>query len=144
MKTIPPVSSFMTPIPHCIEASESLSAVCDVMSRNGIRHLPVMLQGKLIGIVSERAVRVISTLPGGEIITAGNVMASDPYTVAPETPLDEVVLAMSERRIGSALVVGERGKVLGIFTAIDALRVLAETLRRVEAGTSLEQATDVP
>ena len=54
-------------------------------------------------------------------------MTQTPYTVAPETPLDEVVLKMAEHKYGCA-VIAQNEKVVGIFTTVDACRAFAEML----------------
>ena len=54
-------------------------------------------------------------------------MVPDPYEVTPEAPLAEVVATLLERRIGSAIVIDE-GRVVGVFTTVDALRALAESV----------------
>lgn len=56
-------------------------------------------------------------------------MIPAPHSVAPETPLDEVVTTMPGQRYGSAFVV-ERGHVIGVFTSTDAIDALEELLRR--------------
>jgi acetoin utilization protein AcuB len=55
------------------------------------------------------------------------VMTTSVYAVAPETLLAEVVATMSEKKYGSAVVM-QNGKVVGIFTTVDACRALAELL----------------
>jgi acetoin utilization protein AcuB len=57
-------------------------------------------------------------------------MTPDPYTVKPATPLDAVVTEMSEHKLGCAIVIQDNGKVVGIFTAVDGLRVLSEVLQQ--------------
>lgn len=52
-------------------------------------------------------------------------MAKDPYFALPSTPLAEVADEMAKRRIGAAVVI-DSGNVVGVFTAVDALRALAE------------------
>jgi acetoin utilization protein AcuB len=54
-------------------------------------------------------------------------MIDDPYQVAPETPINEVANTMAKERLGSAVVV-KNGRVVGIFTTVDACRCLAEVL----------------
>jgi acetoin utilization protein AcuB len=51
--------------------------------------------------------------------------------VTPEAPLAEVVATLLERRIGSAIVIDE-GRVVGVFTMVDALRALSDLLKRPE------------
>jgi acetoin utilization protein AcuB len=56
-------------------------------------------------------------------------MSQEPYTVPPEAPLGDVVRTMATERYGAALVV-DHGKVVGIFTAIDAMRLLADVFEK--------------
>lgn len=55
-------------------------------------------------------------------------MTREPYVVAPDTALDDVVRAMASRKFGSA-VVADHGKVVGIFTTVDACAAFAELLQ---------------
>ena len=60
-------------------------------------------------------------------VTVEEAMTEQPYTVAPEMPLDEVVSTMAEKKYGSAVIV-QNHKVVGIFTTVDACQALAELL----------------
>ena len=55
--------------------------------------------------------------------TVGDVMTRGLLELAEETPLVEAAAAMTERRVGSALVV-ERGRLIGIVTERDVLRAV--------------------
>ena len=61
-------------------------------------------------------------------MTVDEVMTIDPFTVVPEAPLDQVVAKMAEHKYGCAVVSQQNGKIVGIFTANDGLRVLGEQL----------------
>jgi signal-transduction protein with cAMP-binding, CBS, and nucleotidyltransferase domain len=54
-------------------------------------------------------------------------MVTNPYIVAFNTPLNEVVAQMAMRRIGSVIVT-RRGKLAGILSAMDVCRIFAEYL----------------
>ena len=110
---MPPVGAAMTPFPYFVEESDPVEVVERLMAEHSIRHVPVLRDGRVVGIVSARAPRVV---------------VPDPYVVEILTPLDEVVATMSKRRIGSAVVV-KRGKLAGILSVTDVCRVLAEVLR---------------
>jgi CBS domain-containing protein len=56
-------------------------------------------------------------------------MTERPFIVTGDTPLDEVVTIMGEKKYGSVIVMGRDG-VEGIFTAVDACRVLADVLQQ--------------
>src|SRR6185369_17259753 len=101
----------------------------ELMRAHHIRHLPVLHGGKLIGLVSERDLHLVETLKDTdpERIPVEEAMTQDVYTVAPKTPLREVVREMAGRKLGSAVVV-EGTKVIGVFTTVDALEMLGEVL----------------
>jgi acetoin utilization protein AcuB len=101
------------------------------MDEHSIRHLPVQENGKVIGIVSERDLhhRVKRETPEAEknTIQARHIMIPNPYVVPFRAPLNEVVLEMAKRRIGS-VIVQRQGKLAGILSAIDVCRILGEYL----------------
>ena len=53
-------------------------------------------------------------------------MSTLPYVVEPDTPLVDVLKNLLEQRLGSAVVTNESGKVVGIFTASDAIKLLID------------------
>ena len=119
----------MTKTPHLIGDEQSLATAHDLMHRHGIRHLPVLHGGKLTGVVSIRDLHLVETLRDVDPATVRveEAMTQDVYAVSPKTPLKEVVKEMAERKLGSAVVV-EGSAVVGMFTTVDALDVLAELL----------------
>jgi acetoin utilization protein AcuB len=130
MKAIPLVKKHMTPIPHSIGADQTLATARDFMKAHGIRHLPVLSSGKLVGILTDRDIKMAMGFQGvNPVVTRVEEIAlEDPYVVGPETKLDEVAAGMAEKKIGSALIV-DHGHLVGIFTAQDALKALSELLR---------------
>ena len=121
----------MTPLPHTVGRDQTLASAHHIMNEHRIRHLPVLAGGHLVGIVSDRDLKFIEALKDvdPERVTIEEAMSQEPYTVPPETPLGDVVRTMATERYGAALVV-EHGKVVGIFTAIDALRLLADVFEK--------------
>jgi len=124
---MPAVRAAMTPFPHSVDVHRPVSEAARMMAEHDIRHLPVTDQGVPIGVVTERAVRFATAgsaqaaaRPVGDIVV-------DAYVVESSVPLDEVAAEMARRHIDSALVV-KRGRLAGIFTAIDACRYLGELL----------------
>jgi acetoin utilization protein AcuB len=78
-------------------------------------------------VVSERDLHLVETLKDTDPRTTPveEAMSPDPLTVRPETPLADAARLMHEHRTGSVIVI-ERDHVVGIFTAVDALRALAD------------------
>jgi acetoin utilization protein AcuB len=128
---MPKVGLVMTSFPYCVEAGDAVAKIERIMDDHHIRHLPVQENGVVVGIVSERdlhhAVHRNAAADAKERIKAREIMIGDPYVVPFHTSLGSVVATMAERQIGSAIVM-RRGKLAGIFTAMDACRILSEYL----------------
>lgn len=123
------ISERMTRTPHLIGAEQSMTVAHELMRSNGIRHLPVLHGGKLVGLVSQHDLYLIESLRdvNPDEVRVEEAMTQDVYTVTPKTPLKDVVSEMAERKLGSAVVV-EGSKIVGVFTTIDALDTLAGLL----------------
>ncbi len=123
------ISSVMHPFPHTIGVDQPLRVALDMLLEHEIRHLPVCERGKLCGILSDRdiefALRVDKAEPT-EILVK-DCYTPNPYAVTSQTPVGEVARRMAYEHIGCALVVHDE-HVIGIFTTVDACRVLAEVL----------------
>ncbi len=123
------VRAYMTPDPVSVNHRESLEKVNDMMQRQGVRHMPVLNDGKLVGVVTERDVRLAKGFRHGTLkdFEAADVLEDNVYITHPDSNLKEVAAEMASRRIGSAIVV-EDDRPVGIFTTTDACRALSEVL----------------
>ena len=85
---------------------------------------------RLEGILSDRDVKLACGLHGVDVrrMHVRDICVLYPYETGPDTPLDEVVMQMAKMRYGSTIIT-ENSKVIGIFTTVDACRVLAQTIR---------------
>ena len=136
---IPSIGSVMTPFPHVVQVDQSLLVARSLMVEHGVRHLPVKDGDRLAGVVSDRDIkRALDPdlgLPPGDQLFVRDVFRDEAYVVDLSEPLDAVLDQMWERHIGSALVT-RRGRLVGIFTTMDACRTLCKTLRALfPAGT---------
>lgn len=121
------VADAMTPQPHTIGRDQTLALAHEMMRNHRVRHLPVLEHGEIIGVLSQRDLYFLESISGVDVAKdkVEDAMSSDCYTVAPDALVSEVAAKMATEKIGSAVVV-ERGRVIGIFTATDALRVLGK------------------
>ena len=91
-----------------------------------IRHLPVRENGEIVGILSDRD---LNLLEGGRSVakplTVEDAMISGVRTVNASRSVSDVAREMLDHKIGSVIVTGRDGGLLGIFTDSDALRMLA-------------------
>ena len=101
------------------------------MRKHSIRHLPVLDHGELVGVVSDRDLRLIESLTNVGLHTTHvqDAMTDHPCVVTGDTALDEVAEIMGDKKYGSVVVMGREG-VEGVFTAVDACHALAQILRR--------------
>jgi len=133
----PTVDRYMTHGPHTIGHDQPLSSAHEMMRQHGIRHLPVLRGGALVGIVSQRDLHFIETLSDvdPDRVPVSDAMSTETYAVGPRTTLRKVAAEMADHRYGCAVVV-ERDRVIGILTTVDGMRALSLELaerRRDEA-----------
>ena len=132
MRRIPPIKSVMTAFPHSVDIGAPIHEARLFMREHGIRHLPVTENGVLVGIVSDRDIKLMLgpdfAYPKESELTVRDVYLDDPYEVDLEEPLDRVLLNMAERHIGSVLVT-RKGNLAGVFPVTDVCRTFAEYLR---------------
>ena len=124
------ISAYMTSSPVMLQPDEPLSAAEQIFAKHRIRHIPVVRDQTVCGVLSDREVQFVAGFSEGRTdkVKVADVMTESPFVVTPDAPLSEVASVMADARFGSAVVV-EGGKPVGVFTATDALRVLAALLR---------------
>lgn len=129
VRQFPVVSQYMTDALHTIAPNRSLAAARGEMQHHRIRHLPVLDGGRVVGLLSERDLLLVETLPGVNPtdVRVEEAMAQEVFTVQPDAPVGEVIEQMIARKLGSAVVCRDE-RVIGVFTTIDALRALHELL----------------
>lgn len=139
-----PVAELMTPLPHTIGVDQPLSAASRRMWQLGVRHLPVLDGGKLVGVLSERDLAFATSLSSvdPEEMPVGDAMSAEPLVVGPEMPLGVVARTMAEKKVGCVIVVDGRD-VVGIITTTDALAILADVLSVVGSRPGGLIAADV-
>lgn len=127
------VDEFTTINPIIATEDLTVNELRQLMKKHGIRHLPVVRNDQVVGIISDRDIRLVEGLTKDEKlqVCAGDFMSTDPLTVRANTPLDKVAYTMSEKKVGSVIVTDENGKFRGIFTATDALNALIEIVREI-------------
>ena len=144
---MPPVSRFMTTRPINVDHHATLAVARRLMQAHAIRHLPVVDDGRLVGIVSERDLQLVERAAklDPDIVRVDRVMTPKPFVVTSDTALDELTEIMAAHKYSSVIVVGRDG-IEGIFTAVDACEALTTILRATVSETfmSSEDACTVP
>lgn len=129
MKAIPSVQKFMTYVPKSIGYDQTIAQANEFMKKLHLRHLPVLKGGNLVGILTDRDINLVLGFKDvdPQVMKVEEAYTPEPYFTAPTTPLNEVVAEMAEKKYGCALVV-DNGKLVGIFTEVDAFKALSELL----------------
>ncbi len=127
---IPSVRHYVTRFVHSVEPNTPTGEAYCLMREHSIRHLPVMEQGTLVGIVTQRDLNLLQTLRDvdGCELPVEDLMETDVFTVGPEAGIDDVALEMADRKLGSVVVLQD-GEIYGLFTTTDALRALSAFAR---------------
>lgn len=124
-----------------VGAGDRLSTVEDIMTLGGVRHMPVVSQGRLVGVVSERDLlrASISNLEVTEkddrrvflhAIEIAAVMSAPAVVVTPSASLTEAAELMADHKIGCLPVVDDASELVGIVTETDLLHALVALTRR--------------
>jgi len=128
-----PVSEIMRTEFLSVGSKERLDFADRVLRLGNFRHLPVVEDGRLVGILSNRdvlaaALTKLLDFEAGQrrtflhSVEVSEVMTRDVVSVRPDTPLSEAALRMVERKVGCLPVVDQEDKVLGLVTETDLLR----------------------
>jgi len=136
MNRVKRVRDCMTCDPASVGPNDSLQRVVELLRRRDIRSVPVLEDGRLIGIVSDRDVRQVAPAYPlfreeeeirryTENLTVTAAMTADPMTIAPDAPLVDAAKVLETYRI-SALPVVDGTKLVGMLTVTDLLRVFVE------------------
>ena len=118
-----------------ISAGDTLSTVEDIMTLGGLRHIPVVRGGTLVGVVSERDLlrASLSNLNGFghearraflQVVEIARVMSTPPIVISSDAEIGQAARLLAEKRIGCLPVI-EEGKLVGLLTETDVLRYIA-------------------
>jgi acetoin utilization protein AcuB len=126
----------MSTDPAIVGPKDSLQRVKELLRRRDIRSVPVVEDGKLIGIVTDRDVRQVAPAyplfrDENEIrrytenLTVSAAMTADPMTISPDAPLVRAAKLLETYRI-SSLPVLDGQTLVGLISTTDVLRVFIE------------------
>lgn len=126
-KRPPSVADYMTRSPHTIGRDQTLKHAHELMNQHRIRHLPVLEGGNLVGVVSQRDLYFVESLDSArpEEVLVEEAMSQDVFETTADASLREVAETMHREKHGCA-VVTRGGRVIGVFSTIDALKALLE------------------
>jgi IMP dehydrogenase len=109
-----------------IGPDEKIALADLIMTRNSIGGLPVVENGKLVGIITQRDIMLARNYEIGGL-SARDLMSRDPITVTPEAGLKEILKIMIENKI-ERVPVTENGRLLGMIVHGRILKAVYDSL----------------
>ena len=127
-----------------LSPDETAATALALCRERRIRHLPVLMEGRLVGIVSDRDLRSSTPALGDparaaalQEILVQDVMAHEVVSVLPDDPIEQAANIMREARIG-CLPVLDGDELVGIVTASDVMDALVYLVGAHEPGSRME------
>ncbi|WP_165079514.1 MULTISPECIES: CBS and ACT domain-containing protein [unclassified Desulfovibrio] len=142
------IRNWMTPEVITVTPDTSLLKLGKLMRDHGVRRLPVLDSGRVVGIISDRDVRDASpskatTLDMYEMhyllaeIKAKDIMTPRPVTIKPTDTVEKAAMIMLDKKIGGLPVVDEKGELVGIISDQDVFKALVNITGVRDGGIQL-------
>lgn len=142
------VSKRMTPNPVTIPPTMTVSEATNLMKSNNFRRVPVVDNGKLVGIVTDRDLRAVAPSPATTLsvfeinhllakMLVKEIMKSPVVTISAGATIEEAALMMYTHKIGGLVVLDTAGAVAGIITETDIFKCLVDVMGLTEGRTRL-------
>jgi CBS domain-containing protein len=125
------VGDFMTRELVTLSEGDDIALADGMLKLGGIRHLPVVRDGALVGLLTHRDL-LRATSADRRVTTVGEVMVRDLVTARAETPLVVAARAMLERKFGCLPVTDPSGRLVGIVTESDFVRFAADMIQDLD------------
>jgi CBS domain-containing protein len=140
------VADFMTRDLVTVRAADDVALAESLLRLGGIRHLPVVSEGKLVGLVTQRDVLRSgeSGRPAARDVPVSEVMTREVVTVRPTTSLAQAARTLLERKFGCLPVCDEEGRLVGIVTEADFVRFAADVVRDLDLVADAVRAQERP
>jgi CBS domain-containing protein len=139
------VRDVMTPGVQTVSASQSLTEAAEVMKGEDVGSVPVIEQGRLTGIVTDRDIvtRAVAERRDPQTVKVDEVASRELVTVEPDQDLDEALALMARHRIRRLPVV-EEGRLVGMLAQADVAleakeKKVGEAVEEISTPTSTER-----
>jgi CBS domain-containing protein len=139
------VRDVMTPGVRTVSPSQSLAEAAEVMKGEDVGSVPLVEEGRLAGIVTDRDIvtRAVAERRGPQTVKVGEVASQELVTVEPEQNLDEALALMARHQVRRLPVV-EQGQLVGMLAQADVAleakeKKVGETVEEISKPTSTER-----
>ncbi|MBO9499943.1 MAG: CBS domain-containing protein [Novosphingobium sp.] len=133
------VSQIMTPDPDVAQLADTLQAVAAKMDSGDYGSMPVVDDGRLVGVLTDRDIAVRAVAQGlGPETAVSEVMTPDPVCIAPESDVEEAAEIMQEEQIRRLFVTDDDDRLVGVVALGDVALGQDEDL----SGRTLEEISE--
>lgn len=126
------VAELMTRELITLDENDDVGDANKLLAKRHIRHLPVVRDGKLIGLITHRDLLRCAAARTGERCRARDVMATPVRTARPDTSVREAIQLMRSQKFGCLPVVRETGELCGIITESDLVRFAEKVIEEMD------------
>lgn len=141
------VADWMTPNPWTINDDATVMEALHEMKERNVRRLPVMRDGRLAGVITDRMLKDYSPGKATSLDTwevhyllsktlVRDVMNPQPHTVTPDAELTDAAVLIRDNKLYGLCVVNDRGDLVGVLTIKDLLDALFHLAEVAEAVTA--------
>lgn len=142
------VEQRMTSKPITITSTSTIADASELMRSNNFRRLPVVDNGKLVGLVTDRDLRAVSPSPATTLsifelnyllakMQIKDIMQKKVITIQAGATVEEAAILLYNHRIGGLVVVDPQGTVTGVITETDIFKCFVDIMGLVEGKTRL-------
>lgn len=142
------VEQRMTAKPITITSTSTIADASELMRSNNFRRLPVVDNGKLVGLVTDRDLRAVSPSPATTLsifelnyllakMQIKDIMQKKVITIQADATVEEAAILLYNHRIGGLVVVDPQGAVTGVITETDIFKCFVDIMGLVEGKTRL-------
>ena len=142
------VEQRMTSKPITITSTSTIADASELMRSNNFRRLPVVDNGKLVGLVTDRDLRAVSPSPATTLsifelnyllakMQIKDIMQKKVITIQADATVEEAAILLYNHRIGGLVVVDPQGAVTGVITETDIFKCFVDIMGLVEGKTRL-------
>lgn len=126
------VGDFMTRELVTVKEEDDLALAESILRLGGIRHLPVVREGKLVGLVTQRDLLRSAAVRSHKSTRASDIMVREVTAVRPDTSLVQAAKIMLANKFGCLPVTDEGGRLAGIITESDFVRFAADVVQDLD------------
>jgi CBS domain-containing protein len=118
-----PVRDAMTADPTTVEPGTSLKEAAQLMKSDDVGALPVVENGRLTGMITDRDIAIRAVADGKLESTVGEIASKDVVSIDPQQSLEEAARLMAQHQIRRLPVCEEDGRLVGIVAQADVAQI---------------------